>query len=99
MMIESTTRTHTGKTPMPGTASATRPGKRAHRLPRIRKRANAVARSSAHSKGGANVSQMERTSETAATPKAIAIFVREWRLKGEVVSAGVRMMDLSVSME
>src|ERR1039457_5889133 len=99
MMIESTTRTHTGKTPMPGMASATRPGKRAHRRPRIRNRANAVARSSAHWKGGANVSQMERTSETAATPKAMAIFAREWRLMGVVASACVRMMGLPVSME
>src|SRR5579859_2106629 len=99
MMIESTTSTHTGKTPMPGMASAMSPGKRAHLLPRIKKRMTAVARSSVHWKGGANVSQMERTSETAATPKAIANFAREWRLMGEAASAGVRRMGLSVSIE
>ncbi|HWY32789.1 MAG TPA: hypothetical protein VNX46_18640, partial [Candidatus Acidoferrum sp.] len=60
---------------------------------------NAVAKSSVHWNGGANVNQIERTSETAATPKAIAILAREWRFKVVGVSSGLRTMVLLFSME
>jgi len=42
---------------------------------------------------------MERVSETAATPKAIAIFARVWRLKGEVASAGISVMVFPDSID
>jgi hypothetical protein len=45
------------------------------------------------------VIQMDMASETAATPKAIAIFARVWRLKGEVASAGVNVMVLPDSID
>src|SRR5450631_3625752 len=106
MTTESTTRIHTGKIPMPGIASAIKPGSNAHRRPRIRKRARAVAMSSAHSKGGANVSQKEIASETAATPNARANCAREWRFVGVagatgsvVTVVGVRVMVFSVCIE
>src|SRR5580700_2377875 len=98
-MMESTTSTHHGNTPIPGMASSANPGRRAHRRPKIKKRRKAVTRSSAHWKGGANVIQMDMASETAATPKAIAIFARVWRLKGEVASAGVNVMVLPDSID
>ena len=79
--MESTTRTHTGKTPMPGMASAASPGRRAHLLPKIIKRANAVTASSTQSNGGTRATQ-DKTSDTSATPRASAICAREWRLTG-----------------
>jgi hypothetical protein len=59
----------------------------------------AVAKSSVHWNGGANVNQIERTSETAATPKAIAISAREWRFKLVGVSSGLRTIVLLFSMD
>src|SRR5579862_4620573 len=99
-MIESTTSTHQGNTPIPGMASITSPGSRAHRFPKITNRTTAVAISSVHWSGGANVIQIERASEIAATPNASPIFAREWRLSGGTTSTetGVNVMVFSVSI-
>src|SRR6266567_2559321 len=91
MEMESTTRIHTGKTPIPGIASAISPGSRAHRLPRIRKRMKAVPRSSAHCTGVAITVQNDKKSETAATARAIASLAREGRFDGAIGSAEARM--------
>ena len=95
MAMERTTRIHTGKTPIPGIASAISPGSRAHRRPRIRNRATAVPRSSAHCTGGAIVAQNAKKSETAATARARASLVREGRFEGAIGSADGRMIVLS----
>src|ERR1019366_7647025 len=94
--MEATTRTHTGKTPMPGIASAINPGSNAHLRPRIKNRTNAVAPSSAHWAGGRNVIQKDKRSEAAATAMAMASLAREWRLGGASGPCGVRMAGSSV---
>src|SRR6266550_2183864 len=95
MAMERMTRIHTGKTPIPGMASATSPGSRAHRRPRIRNRATAVPTSSAHCAGGAIVAQNEKKSETAATAKAIASLAREGLFERTIGSAESRVIVLS----
>src|SRR3981081_4194083 len=92
--MERTTRIHTGKTPIPGMASATSPGSSAHRRPRIRNRTKAVPTSSAHCTGGAIVAQNEKKSETAATAKATASLAREGRFGGGIGSADGRVIVL-----
>src|SRR5258708_2873654 len=99
MAMERTTRIHTGKTPIPGMASAISPGSRAHRLPRIRKRRKAVPRSSAHCTGVAITVQNDKKSETAATAKAMASLAREGRLEGAIASTGAGTADLSACKE
>jgi len=89
--MERTTRTHTGKTPIPGMASAIKPGKIAHRRPRIRNRSNAVPRSINHCIGGASAIQKDRKSDTAAIRKAIACRLREGRRTGAITSVGVKI--------
>ena len=77
-MMERTTRTHTGKTPIPGMASAINPGKIAQRRPKIRKTVMPFPGQSPT--GGVEDSvHMETTSETAATRKARACTLREGR--------------------
>src|SRR6266481_2543952 len=95
MAMERTTRIHTGKTPIPGMASATSPGSRAQRRPRIRNSTAAVPTSSAHCTGGAIVAQIEKKSETAATAKAKASLAREGRFEGAIGSVDGRMIVLS----
>src|ERR1700686_1031887 len=97
--METTTRTHTGKTPIPGIASAIKPGSKAHRRPRIRNRSRAVTPSIANCNGGANSAQIEKKSETAATAKAMAILARAGRLEGTIGVSAVRIGGLSVSIE
>jgi len=86
--MEATTRIHTGKTPMPGIASAINPGSSAHRRPRIKNRRKAVPTSSAHCKGGATTVQNANMSDTAATPNARPNLARECRFKGASESTG-----------
>src|SRR5882672_1674643 len=95
MAMERTTRIHTGKTPIPGMASAISPGSRAQRRPRIRNNTAAVPTSSAHCTGTAITVQNDKMSETAATAKAIASLVREGRFEGAIGSVDGRMIVLS----
>ena len=96
--MERTTRTHTGKTPIPGMASAIKPGKIAHRRPRIRNKSNAVPRSINHCIGGASTNQKEKKSETAAIRKATACRLREGRRTGASTSVGVKITGGSVGV-
>src|SRR5882762_4433701 len=95
MAMERTTRIHTGKTPIPGMASATSPGSSAHRRPRIRNNTTAVPTSSAHCTGTAITVQNDKMSETAATAKARASIAREGRFDGAIGSATGRLIVLS----
>src|SRR5712691_12542367 len=97
--MERTTRIHTGKTPIPGIASALSPGSRAHRLPRIRKRMKADPRSSAYCTVVAITVQNDKKSETAATARAMASLAREGRFDGTIGSADARMAGLSDCIE
>src|SRR5688572_15912410 len=67
-----TTNVHTGNAATLGIASATNPGKRAQRQPRIMKSRSAVTTSTVHCTGGTTSVQKETTSDVAATRKAVA---------------------------